>query len=249
MELPNQIAKPIAKLIAVTPYQYLHCQNIISPHFFFHCTRCAIGSNEELPYMCDYPNCPGHFKSRCGKTLHFGSEHSARRGSVVAMSYNLSCIDNPFEPSPDSIIDSLSDTVNDMLGLDVSRCYSPEAELLQHLSQKHLVPAELCFLMDSAGAPKYLLDRIIFRLRVASIHRGIDLLSGLLSTRNTLMERLLSVASVPAPVSVPVALETGQMTDVLTNCVPSLFQRHLLTDAYSGLSNLNLPDLASSFSS
>jgi hypothetical protein len=161
----------------------------------------------------------------------------------------LSCIDNPFEPSPDSIIDSLSDTVNDMMGLDVSRCYSPEAELLQHLSQQHLVPAELCFLMDSAGAPKYLLDRIIFRLRVASIHRGIDLLSGLLSTRNTLMERLLSVASVPAPVSVPVALETGQMTDVLTNCVPSLFQRHLLTDAYSGLSNLNLPDPASSFSS
>jgi hypothetical protein len=109
------------------------------------------------------------------------------------------------------------------LGLDVSQCYSPEAELLQHLSQQHLVLAELSYLMDSGGAPKYLLDHIIFRLRVASIHRGFDLLSGLLSTRNTLMERLQSFASVPAPVSVPVALETGQMTDVLTICVPSLF--------------------------
>jgi hypothetical protein len=103
--------------------------------------------------------------------------------------------------------------------------------------------------MDSGGAPKYLLDRIISRLRFASIHRGFDLLSGSLPTRNTLMERLQSVASVPAPVSVPVALETGQMTAVLTNCVPSLFQWHLLSDAYSDLSNLDLPDPASPFSS
>jgi hypothetical protein len=96
-----------------------------------------------------------------------------------------------------------------MLGLGVSQCYSPEAELLQHLSQQHLVLAELSYLMDSGGAPKYLLDRIISRLRFASIHRGFDLLSGSLPTRNTLVERLQSVASVPAPVSVPVALETG----------------------------------------
>jgi hypothetical protein len=78
-------------------------------------------------------------------------------------------VDNSFEPSPNSIIEGLSDTVNDMLGLDVSQCYSPEAELLQHLSKQHLVLAELSYLMDSAGAPKYLLDRIISRLRFASI--------------------------------------------------------------------------------
>jgi hypothetical protein len=78
-------------------------------------------------------------------------------------------VDNPFVPSPDSIIDSLSDTVNDMLGHDVSQCYSPEAELLQYLSQQHLVLAQLSYLMDSACAPKYLLDRIISHLRFASI--------------------------------------------------------------------------------
>jgi hypothetical protein len=133
-----------------------------------------------------------------------------------------------------------------MLGLDVSQCYSPEAELLQHLSQQHLVLAELSYLMDSAGAPSTFW---IARLRFASIHRGFDLLSGFLPTRNTLMERLQSGASVPAPVSVPVALETGQMTTVLTNYVPSLFQRHLLSDAYSDLSNLDLPDPQSPFSS
>jgi hypothetical protein len=158
-------------------------------------------------------------------------------------------VDNPFEPSPDSIIDSLSDTVNDMLGLDVSQCYSPEAELLQHLSQQHLVLAELSYLMDSAGAPKYLLDCIISRLRFASTDMGFDLLSGSLPTCNTLMERLQSIVSVPAQVSVPVALETGQMTTVMTNCAPSLFLRHLLSDTYSDLSNLDLPDPASPFSS
>jgi hypothetical protein len=31
-------------------------------------------SNEELPYKCDYPNCPLCFKTPRGRTLHFGSE-------------------------------------------------------------------------------------------------------------------------------------------------------------------------------
>jgi hypothetical protein len=53
----------------------------------------------------------------------------------------------------------------------------------------------------------------------------------------------------PGPVSVPVPLETGQMTNVLTTCFPSLLQQHLLSDAHSDVSDLDLPDLAFLFSS
>jgi hypothetical protein len=136
-----------------------------------------------------------------------------------------------------------------MLELDVSQCFSPEAELLQHLHQQHVVLAELSYLMNSAGAPKYPLDRIISHLMAASIHRGFNLLSGALPIQKTLMESLKTFVSVLAPVSVPVLLETEQMTNVPTNCFPSLLQRYLLSDAYEDLSNLDLPDPASPFSS
>jgi hypothetical protein len=168
--------------------------------------------------------------------------------SAGAAAGTVCCVDNPFEPSPDSIIERFSYTVNDMLGLDVSQCYSSEAELLQHLPQQHVVLAKLSYQMDSAGAPKFLLD-CISCLRIASIHRGFDFLSSALPIRNALMERLLAIVSVPAPASVPIPLKTGQMKNVLTNCFPSLLQRHLLSDAYSDLSNLDLPDPASPFSS
>ena len=184
-----------------------------------------------------------------------GASHQQDASSVTATSTAASLLmvpghpSNPFAPFPDSIIDRISTSVDDMLGLDVSQCFNPETDLLQHLPNHHIVLAELSFLMDSAGAPKYLLDLIISHIRTAASHRGFDLLSCVLPTRSTLMNSLQSVISVPAPVSVPVPLETGQISSVLTNCFPSLFQHHLLSDAYSDLSNLDLPDPALPFSS
>jgi hypothetical protein len=72
-----------------------------------------------------------------------GSSSLTSAGGGAAGIVIVPRVDNPFEPSPNSIVDRLSDTVNDMLGLDVSQCCSPEAELLQHLSQQHAVLAEL----------------------------------------------------------------------------------------------------------
>jgi hypothetical protein len=74
-----------------------------------------------------------------------GDAHEVESPSLSAglAAVMVPCLANPLEPSPGSIIERFSITVNDMLGLDVSHCFSPEAEVLHHIPQQHVLLAEL----------------------------------------------------------------------------------------------------------
>jgi hypothetical protein len=157
---------------------------------------------------------------------------------------------SPFSlPDATNIFSSLPIIRPEDLGQHGSYSQLDQFYLQTTLSVPERVMAQLYLISDSAGAPKYLVDKLMSCLRTG-IHNGFDIHDPLLpSTRETFMARLQASSSLPPPEAVRVQLESGSYCTVWRNCFPKLLQDHLLSECFSQISFLDLPNSSSPFRS
>jgi hypothetical protein len=131
------------------------------------------------------------------------------------------------------------------LGKDVSDVVFED----NHLTNTDGVMAELYQQADAAGAPKYLVDSLLKTMRKAASDGRFSLSGEKPLTRRTFLQKLQGQMGIPKPETVSVELECGKKVTVSRNCFPKLLQDHLLSPVYETLSNLDMPDVQSPFSS
>ena len=158
---------------------------------------------------------------------------------------------NPFISSEPSVLDCLPPIPFVAAGEDLTQAYSTLSEysIQSILNTKQKVMAKLYSVSDAAGAPKYLVDQLLHTIRSSATQHGFDPLDPSLPQRRTFFKELQLVIGLPPPQEVPISLEGGSSVTVSRNCFPRLLQDHLLSNVYKTLSNLDLPDISSPFSS
>ena len=105
------------------------------------------------------------------------------------------------------------------------------------------VMASLYKLCDDAGAPKYLCDDIVSLIREKTLKNNFDIFSPAMSQRRTFFRRVKRQLDIPGPEAIPVTLESsGGTVTVYRFRFLERLQRHLLSQVYSDMENLTLPD-------
>ena len=102
---------------------------------------------------------------------------------------------------------------------------------------------------DDAGAPKYLVDKLLDIVKEEMGNNNFDPMLGDVSRRRSFFPRVQRLLKIPAPEAITVPLETGEEVIVYRFDFAERFQRHLLSTPYSRLSNLSLPDPGNPWSS
>lgn len=108
-----------------------------------------------------------------------------------------------------------------------------------------------CFykLCDDTGAPKFLCDRFFTLLSEQMLYNSFNPLNSEITKRKSYFERVQSRLGIPPPESIPVQLETGKEVVVYRYNFLERLQRHLISDVYSDLTNLSLPNVIDPWSS
>ena len=118
---------------------------------------------------------------------------------------------------------------------------------LTSISDEDYTMARMYKVCDDAGAPKYLCDKILATLREA-MRTGFHPGSGI-TQRKAYFPRIYKKLKVQSPEGIPIQLHTGEIATVYRFNFESQLQNHLLSQPYSDLQNLDLPNLANPFAS
>ena len=122
---------------------------------------------------------------------------------------------------------------------------------LSTLTPHQVLQARLYATADAAGAPKYLVDELLRLISDSTAQYGftIDNTSYMFPSRRTYFGQLQEISGIPPPEAIPVELESGYTCIVYRHHFLQLFQDHLLSDAFSSIEDLDLPNPQIPFSS